>query len=295
MSLLKFGVKYSESNKFPRKIKNISNPPLKCQGIKTKLVNFIATNISWDGNGYWIEPFFGSGSVGLNIRHPKAIFSDNNPHLIRFYSDLQSGKIDPIMIRDALIDLGKKLRKGKDDFYYKMRDEFNKTNDPILFLFINRAGYNGLIRFNNKGNCNTPFGHLPNRFSEAYVTKIFHYLQRARTILQSNECHLECCEWQKTLDRVKENDFVYLDPPYPDLNTNYFTCWSEKDTDEIYQWTSNAKCKWALSSWADNGVRENEVIKKWKDYPIRFFDHYYYIGPKEENRRNIKEVLILSK
>ena len=40
----------------PKHIENVIVPPIKCQGIKTKLVNFIANNIVWDGEGRWIEP-----------------------------------------------------------------------------------------------------------------------------------------------------------------------------------------------------------------------------------------------
>jgi DNA adenine methylase len=56
-------------------------PPIKCQGIKTKLVptiKHIAETVNYDR---WIEPFFGSGVVGFNIRPKIAIFADSNPHL----------------------------------------------------------------------------------------------------------------------------------------------------------------------------------------------------------------------
>ena len=51
-------------------------PPIKIQGIKTKLVPLIKKNICVDENTIWIEPFMGSGVVGFNVRPSKAIFSD---------------------------------------------------------------------------------------------------------------------------------------------------------------------------------------------------------------------------
>ena len=63
-------------------------PPIKCQGIKTKLVNDIRKQIPINFNGIWIEPFMGSGVVGFNIQPKKAIFADTNPHLINFYNDI---------------------------------------------------------------------------------------------------------------------------------------------------------------------------------------------------------------
>ena len=42
-------------------------PPIKIQGIKTKLVPLIEASVDWDGLGRWIEPFMGSASVALNV------------------------------------------------------------------------------------------------------------------------------------------------------------------------------------------------------------------------------------
>ncbi len=53
-------------------------PPIKSQGIKTKLVNTIKNCIIWNNEGNWIEPFVETGVVGFNIRPNKALFADTN-------------------------------------------------------------------------------------------------------------------------------------------------------------------------------------------------------------------------
>ena len=75
---------------FPKHIELTKVPPIKIQGIKTKLVPFIAASIYWDDNGTYFEPFMGSGVVGFNLQPKKAIFSDTNPYIIQFYKDLQN-------------------------------------------------------------------------------------------------------------------------------------------------------------------------------------------------------------
>ena len=77
-------------------------PPLKIQGIKSKLVAHIKSHISWDYQGMYFEPFMGSGVVGFNIAPKRAIFSDNNPHIIHFYQAIQQGIINRDSIREYL-------------------------------------------------------------------------------------------------------------------------------------------------------------------------------------------------
>ena len=47
-------------------------PPLKIQGIKTKLVPLIQQTAPLSRDTVWIEPFMGSGVVGFNVAPPKA-------------------------------------------------------------------------------------------------------------------------------------------------------------------------------------------------------------------------------
>ena len=100
------------------------------------------------------------------------LFSDSNPHLINFYNSVVSGKIDGFKVRKFLELHGEILSRCGQDFYYEVRERFNETHEPLDFLFLNRSCFNGMIRFNRKGDFNVPFGHKPQRFSKAYITKI---------------------------------------------------------------------------------------------------------------------------
>lgn len=107
---------------FPRVIHHVLVPPIKCQGIKSKLINFIFRNIKWDGNGIWIEPFLGSGIVLFNAQPEKAIVGDTNKYIIQFYKDIQSGKITGDLVRKFLEHEGELLRKKGEEHYYEIRD-----------------------------------------------------------------------------------------------------------------------------------------------------------------------------
>lgn len=66
-------------------------PPIKSQGIKTKLVPWIMEIVP-KSSGRWIEPFLGTGVVAFNSSYKEAILNDINPHIINFYKLIQEKK-----------------------------------------------------------------------------------------------------------------------------------------------------------------------------------------------------------
>ena len=110
-------------------------PPIKCQGIKSKLIPLIKRAVDWSFEGTWIEPFMGSGVVGFNIMPRNAIFADSNPHLINFYNAIASGRVDGFKVRNFLEREGENLSRCGKDYYYEVRARFNKTIRPWIFFF----------------------------------------------------------------------------------------------------------------------------------------------------------------
>jgi len=273
----------------------VSIPPIKCQGIKSKLVPWIRGCIKWDENGRWIEPFFGSGVVGFNIMPKRAIFCDNNPHIIDFYSEICRGNITPMVVRKFLEREGKELSEHGKDYYYEVRKRFNKYHEPLDFLFLNRSCFNGLIRFNSKGEFNVPFCHKPERFSKAYITKIVNQVRFVYKLCQVSEWDFICQDFRKTLAIVDENDFVYCDPPYVGRHVDYFNGWTHKDEIDLYNLLSNCKGKFILSTWHSNQHRRNPYIDRfWSDFHILTREHFYHVGAKEENRKLMLEALVIN-
>ena len=114
-------------------------PPIKIQGIKTKLVSLISENIEINENTIWYEPFMGSGVVGLNLAPKRAVFADTNPHVIHLYNAIKNKKISSLVVRDYLEREGKQLEEKKEQYYYYIRDRFNEFHNPLDFLFLNRS------------------------------------------------------------------------------------------------------------------------------------------------------------
>lgn len=268
-------------------------PPIKSQGIKTKLVTWIAEYVPNNFNGTWIEPFMGTGVVAFNLAPQKAILCDSNPHLINFYNAILNKEITSHIVREYLNKEGKLLLENGEEHYYKVRERFNKLSSPLDFLFLNRAGFNGMIRFNRKGELNIPFCRKPNRFAQAYVTKIANQVEYISKLLEVKDFKFIQQDFEETIKMAKAEDIIYCDPPYIDRHVDYFNSWSESDEYRLHNLLSESKAKFILSTWDHNDYRSNEYIDSlWSDFNVRNREHFYHVGAKEKNRNPMIEAII---
>lgn len=270
-------------------------PPIKCQGIKTKIVCAIKSLHPRMAGGRWIEPFCGSCVVPLNIRPERALLCDSNEHIIRFYSDLQSGQITSGTVREYLVEQGARLRRQGEDVYYEIRDQFNDTPSSLAFVFLNRACFNGLMRFNRKGKFNVPFCRKPERFARAYITKITNQVAECARILRTVDWVFQTADFRQTLRQAVEDDFVYADPPYAGRHVDYYNSWAEEDECALVEALKRLPCRFVLSTWYQNKYRTNHRVEsEWStgEFTINQFEHFYHVGSTEELRNSMVEALI---
>lgn len=268
-------------------------PPIKCQGIKSKLVPSISKLIP--KYKIWYEPFMGSGVVGFNIQPKIAVFSDTNPHLINFYNDIKNNKINNKIARDFLEYESEKLLQYGEEHYLENRKKFNETPNSLLFLFLNRSCFNGLMRFNSKGGFNVPFCKKNNRFSKSYITKIVNQISNVQNIIAENDYIFECCDFKSIIRKATYDDFIYCDPPYIDRHSDYFNKWTEAEEKELFFELKQTKSKFILSTWNFNNYRKNIYIDKfWRNFNIVNIPHFYFLGGKEVNRNIMTESLVVN-
>lgn len=268
-------------------------PPIKCQGIKTKLVPWVKAVVPKCFKGRWIEPFFGSGVVAFNIRPKQALLCDSNPHLVNFYKAIQAGKLTRATAKEFLEKEGAELLRTGGEHFYTVRDRFNAQADPLDFLFINRACFNGMIRFNKKGGFNVPFCRKPNRFAPAYVTKITNQIKAISDIIGAGDYEFLHQDFSTTIATAVAGDIIYADPPYIDRHADYFNAWGEVQETQLAEQLGATKAKFILSTWHSNDFRSNVFIAShWSHYHILTREHFYHVGGKEENRNPMIEALI---
>jgi len=168
----------------------------------------------------YYEPMVGGGAVFFHLQPSQAVINDTNEDLIRAYKTVR----DDV---ERIIDLLKEYkRKHSEDFYYEIRDKFNEKKKDgrssdvelsAMLIYMNRTGFNGLYRVNQRGEFNVPFGS----YSNPTICNEDN-LKAVSKILKDTE--IMCADFKEGVKNTAKGDFVYFDPPYvPVSDTANFT------------------------------------------------------------------------
>ncbi|MCH5324020.1 MAG: Dam family site-specific DNA-(adenine-N6)-methyltransferase [Eubacterium sp.] len=207
------------------------NPVLKYRGGKSREIPRFFQYIPNNFNRY-IEPFFGGGAVYFYLEPENAIINDVNERLMTFYTQLRNQyprmrqQLDEIQqIYEQNQNEFRRLKalnpeeivpNENETFYYHMRKLFNYPDntylDGVLYFFINKTAYSGMIRYNNNGEYNVPFGRYPN-LNTRMIT------QQHCDLLQGAE--LFTLDYSHIFDMAQKDDFIFLDPPYDCIFNDY--------------------------------------------------------------------------
>src|SRR2546423_286297 len=197
----------AKSNSMVSRNGEVLPPPLKWAGGKRWQLPHLRKYWERESHRRLVEPFCGGLAVALGLKPEHALLNDVNPHLFNFYCWVQRGLRITIEL------------KYEEAIFYRHRSRFNElshTGAPTtkeaasLFYYLNRTAYNGLCRFNRSGEFNVPFG----RYAAINYRRSF------------SEHRSVFANWEFTTKRFDEvqlrpYDFVYADPPYDVVFTQY--------------------------------------------------------------------------
>lgn len=260
--------------------------------------------LKWAGNKYhilkWIlerlpsatrliEPFAGSGAVFLNTHYERYLISDINPDLINLYQILKTSGEDFIQYSKRLFV----KNNNTEDGYYRLRRRFNATDDvaekSALLVYLNRHGYNGLIRYNADSQFNVPFGRYRSPYFPLQEMRQFHAKAKRAVFV--------CEDFRKAMARARRGAVVYADPPYVPLSpTSNFT--------------SYARCRFGFAEQEQLARKAQQLARR--GVPVLISNHntsftraiyesarltqfpvQRYISCKGKERRQVLELLAL--
>ena len=216
-------------------------PPLKWAGGKRWLIPHIQAYWEKHSDRRLVEPFCGGLAVALGLAPEKALLNDINAPLMNFYAWLKKG------LSNARLDM-----RNETDTYYAHRERFNallmsgrgrNKQAAELFYYLNRTGYNGLCRFNSKGEFNVPFGRYK-RIN--YVRNFLSY----REVFEKWEFRSQ----DFASLPIDPGDFIYADPPYDVQFTKY--------AKEDFSWADQMRLAEFLSTHQGPVVLSNQATER---------------------------------
>ena len=196
----------------------------------------------------YYEPFIGGGSVFLHIgaRKHKCHISDLNTDLLHVWKTIQK-KPRRLM---HFVDEEFSHRVSKEEFF-RIRDlynagEYKGSRKAAAFLFLNKRAFGGIMRWNKHGElCPTYSPKLQPVYEKKNILAVSKAL-RGVSIKKK--------DYRKI--KPKDDDFVFLDPPYIDSASFYIHDFDENDTLDFYRHVSCLHCWWMVTNFDHPYIRE---------------------------------------
>ena len=158
-----------------------------------------------------------------------------------------------------------------------------------MFLYLNRHGYNGLCRYNQKGIYNVPFGRYKKPYFPHAEMLCFHQKSQNTTFLHGDFRH--------TFSKAKPGDLIYCDPPYAPLQqiSNFSSYTNKKfgeqeqiDLAELAIHAVSRGITVVISNHDTAFTRHHYRFSEIKSFPVR-----RSISCNPENRIAVQELLAI--
>ena len=255
---------------------------IRWQGNKSKHINKFIQYIP-HFTGIYIEPFLGSGALLLKLQPKKWIINDINKDLVNIWKYVKS---DPQGIIDIFTEFGNHFKPlSKEDKVKYCRDITSKIESipydikrASMYLLIKYCSYMGdIIRNKNFYFHGLDLPILINNRYFFLEQNTYNNIQLVSQFLNNKSGKIFNKSYEKILDKAKEGDFVFLDPPYIENHNYRFNYNKDEVLDETFiqqlfiqvKKLDDRKVKWLMTQ-ADT----QQIKDTFKEYTIKKFEVY---------------------
>lgn len=260
----------------------------------------------------FVDLFAGGCNVAVNVDAKKIIANDINTDIVELYNFFKSSASGDVIAQiENIIEfygLSNTSKYGYDKYntnsskgvgaynkkaYEKLRSDYNKNPSPIMFYTTLVFAFNNQIRFNSKGEFNTPVNKRD--FNKNMRKNLELFIERLKTLDISFSS-----KYFKDIS-ISKDSFVYIDPPYLATLAAYNENggWNEVKEQELldYMDALDAKgVKFALSNVFENKGNKNTLLLEWsKKYRVHHLDYTYHncnYQAKNKEADSTKEILV---
>jgi DNA adenine methylase len=208
----------------------------------------------------YVEPFVGGGALYFHLNPQSAVINDIHPDLINFYREIGKGhRMDIHQFMDE--------HPNDETIYYQVRDgmTLNTNLDRAKqFYYLRKTCYRGMLRYNQSGGFNVPYGR--------YKTLNYEELNDPQYEMLLGRTAIHNTTFEEIFQKYNDPDnFIFLDPPYDSVFTDYGYCKFGKAEHEklarCFKETKN-KCLMIIG-------KTDFIVDLYKDYIIGEYDKKY--------------------
>jgi DNA adenine methylase len=157
------------------------------------------------------EPFAGSAAITIaaaaNHLANRYHISDLNKPLMDLWREIIENPED---ISSKYRELWFAQLDDPRSFYIRVRDEFNKTGKPELFLYLLARCVKASVRYNSRGEFNQSADNRRKGMKPETMRK---HILGASLLLRSNT-EITAMDYREVLEKPTPEDVVYMDAPY---------------------------------------------------------------------------------
>jgi DNA adenine methylase len=232
-------------------------PVIAWSGDKTRLLKRIIPLVP-NFDGVFFEPFIGGGAVLLSLKPKNAVISDINPDIINMWKQIKRNYKQLSILLTSY-----KVNKKTWD---KMNSDFpnikkTSTKRASYFMHLISYVYMGIYLLDKEGKFKNDFIIGTNRTSDKYNTKMLKNIENISHYLNRNNIKIKQGSYEKILDNVNKDDFVYLDPPYPSVAKSKINYETQFDNMKFCNFFNKLKCKKMMSNLKCD-IITNNIYKK---------------------------------
>lgn len=253
----------------------------------------------------FVDLFAGGGNVAVNVEAKKIIYNDILWQVPEMLQEFKSVGAERCLERIDKYIKDYELSKENKDGYLKLRKDYNDAfnlelglTDPLMLYTLICYSFNNQIRFNGKQEYNMPFGKDRSNFNPALREKFVAFVNR----LQEIDIQFFSKDFRKLkIEELKENDFVYCDPPYLITVASYNENggWGEQAERELLlklDAIDSVGVRFGLSNVLESKGKINTILKEWADYrkyKVHYLEHTYSNCSYHKKDKKSKDVEVL--
>ena len=184
--------------------------PIQYQGSKRLLAPLILRYVPGDA-ARLVEPFAGTGALSIAAAARGMVrrvwLNDLNRPLIEL---LRLVVDSPKELAAFYGELWRRQHGDSLEHYYRVREDFNRSRDPRLFLYLLARCVKGAVRYNSDG----LFNQSPDKRRHGTRPETMRDNIAGVSGLLRGRTRFSHVDYREVLAATVEGDVVYMDPPY---------------------------------------------------------------------------------